>query len=435
MHSRSGGKCTSGILALLLALVAATAFLSALGIAQNASKKLSKQDVIDLLTGDVSSADVAQEARKSGVSFQVTAAVEKEIRDAGGTDDLIQVLKTLAPRVTPPPTNNPPVSPPASPTGLLIEAHPGQSQVYIDDEPVGSTSQGGRLKLTRLTPGEHRVRVSMSGYQDYEQTVNLTPGVVATVTATLQKIETPSISPPIQTPQPEQPSTVASGQPGYLGVLPMEQQPAGARGVVLSGAQPGGPAEQAGLKNYDTILAVNGRQVTTPQALRQALSSHQAGDVVQIMWYNGSTTVTRQVRLAAWPTQAQPPNPPQVQPPFQPPVQPSQPPTLTRMPQNGFVTFAVAHDHGQSGQNYCVGVMAIGNGMIYYKSTNGVHTFEIPLNSIREAKRNAVYLVGFGAFHIRTKKNTNFNFVALNQQGQYQPPDAVLTAIDNAMGH
>jgi hypothetical protein len=78
--------------------------------------------------------------------------------------------------------------------------------------------------------------------------------------------------------------------------------------------------------------------------------------------------------------------------------------------------------------------MSIGNGMIYYKSTNGVHNFEIPLNSVREARRNAVYLVGYEAFHIRTKRGTNYNFAALNQQGQHQPPDAILTAIDNAMG-
>ena len=45
-----------------------------------------------------------------------------------------------------------------------------------------------------------------------------------------------------------------------------------------------------------------------------------------------------------------------------------------------------------------------------------------------------MYLVGYGAFHIRTKEGTNYNFAALNQQVQPQPPDAILTAIDNAMG-
>ncbi len=191
---------------------------------------------------------------------------------------------------------------------------------------------------------------------------------------------------------------------------------------MLSGAQPGGPADQAGLKAYDTILTVNGQPVTTPQQLRNTLSSHQAGEAVQVTWYNGSTNVTRQIRLVAAPA------------PGQATVQPSTPPTVTNMPHNGFVSFRAAHDHGRSGQDYCVGVMSIGNGMIYYKADNGIHTFEIPLNTVREARRNTVYLVGYGAFHIRTKKGSNFNFAALNPQGQVQPPDAILTAIDNAMG-
>ena len=78
--------------------------------------------------------------------------------------------------------------------------------------------------------------------------------------------------------------------------------------------------------------------------------------------------------------------------------------------------------------------------MIYYKGTNssagpsGVHNYEIPLDSVKEAHRNAVYLVAIGAFHIRTKRGSNYNFVLLNAQGQYQPPDSVLDAIDNAQG-
>jgi hypothetical protein len=56
------------------------------------------------------------------------------------------------------------------------------------------------------------------------------------------------------------------------------------------------------------------------------------------------------------------------------------------------------------------------------------------LNSVREARRNVAYLVKLGAFHIRLKKGTNYNFVAINQQTQPQPPDPILTAIDNARG-
>jgi len=94
----------------------------------------------------------------------------------------------------------------------------------------------------------------------------------------------------------------------------------------------------------------------------------------------------------------------------------------------------VMHDHGSNGTNYCVGIMAIGNGTIQYRSTTGIHSFVIPLNEVREAKRNGVYLVAMGGFHIRLQKGTNYNFVAITPYGQYQPPDMILTAIDRATG-
>jgi hypothetical protein len=432
MRSHSGGKRIPRTLALLLALIAALAFVPPIGNAQKSVKKLTEQDVIDLLTGDVSSADVAAEAQKSGISFQVTTAVANRIRAAGGTEDLIRVLRTLAPHTTGTPVSTPHTGPGASPPTLLIESNPGQSQVYVDDEPVGTTSKEGRLKLTRIPPGSHGVRVSLSGYQDFEQTVTLTGGQVTTVAATLQPGGAPvavtPVTPPVS-PQPEEPEVVNPSQPGYLGILPAEQQPVGARGVVISGVQSGGPAAQAGIKAYDTILAVNGRAVTTPQDLRAALASHQAGQVVQITWYNGTKTVTQPIRLTNFPTGGQTTT--------QNTTQTILPPSLLNLPHNGLVNFTAAHDHGQSGKEYCVGIMSIGNGMISYKGakgTNGVHNFEIPLKTVKEARRNAVYLVAIGAFHIKTRKGTNYNFVVINAQGQYQPPDSILEAIDTARG-
>jgi hypothetical protein len=100
-------------------------------------------------------------------------------------------------------------------------------------------------------------------------------------------------------------------------------------------------------------------------------------------------------------------------------------------------SFYVAHDHGQNGQNYCAGILTIGNGMIIYKGLKGngpIHNYEIPLSTVKEARKNAIYLRLLGAFHIKLTKGSEYNFVALNQQGQFQPPDTVLTAIDAALG-
>jgi hypothetical protein len=409
MGSHSGDKRYSSLFALLLALWVAMALLPSLGNAQRAPQKLSVQDIIDLLTADTSSDDVAKTAKDEGISFQVTASVEKKIRDVGGTDDLIKTLRSIAPvlHTNVPPPNPVPPHPVVSSPVLMIESRPGQCQVYVDDEPVGSTSTEGRLKLTRVVAGDHRVRVTQSGYTDFEQNITLAGGETATVTATLQQIQTPTPEPVIPKPQPPPPS-----QPGYLGV--QVKASANGRGLAVVSTVPGGPAAQAGLQPNDTILAVNGQLVNSNQELKAALAGHGAGETVQISWYGGSGAVTRAVQLSG---QAPVPPPPPGQ----------------------VATFAVAHDHGQNAQNYCTGVMTIGNGMIYYKGIKGsagnnIHNYEIPLDTIREVRRNTVYLLALGAFHIRTKKNSNFNFVALDQQQKPTTPDAVLTAIDAAMG-
>ncbi len=414
--------------AVLLAFAAVLAF-APTGGSTPSSGKLSVQDVVGLLTGDVPSDQVAAEAEKDGISFQVTPSVEKQIRGAGGTDALIEELRNLAPRSSNPAAPAPRPNSPASPPTLVVESSPSQSQVYVDDEAVGITSPQGRLRLTQFPAGQHSVRVTQQGYQDYQETISLEAGRVTTVAASLQKMEIPQPNPepqvpaPSPTPEPENPVPQPVGQPGYLGVLPAPQQPEGARGVVISGTQPRGPAAQAGLKAYDTILAVNGQPVTSAQQLRSSLEMHQAGEVVEITWYNGNRNVTRQIRLSTPPAASQvvpPPNPA---------------PSL-RAPRAGVQSFAVAHDHGQSGKDYCTGVLTVGNGVISYRglrSSNGgaVHNYQIPIDTIREARRNTVYLVAIGAFHIRTKHGTNYNFVVINQQGQYLPPDQLLDAIDS----
>jgi len=404
-------KCVAASFLTVLAVVAVLCPFS--GRAQN--KKLSKQDVIDLLTGDVASERVAQIAKNKGISFAMTAADESDIRQAGGADDLIRVLRGLSPESSRPVRTTPSAT---SPPVLIVQSSPGASQVYIDDEPVGSTSHEGRLKLTRFPAGDHQVRVALSGYQDFEKAVTLTEGQTTTLAATLQVVPPAPAANPVQQPATPGNPAATTGQPGFLGVEPMAQQPAGARGVVISGAAPGGPAEQAGLKTYDTIVAVDGRAVRTPQELLSVIGSHHAGDVVLVSWYNGTASVTRQIRLAAQSAAAATPYMP----------------SLNPRPQGLLGSFAVAHDHGQGGQNYCVGVMTIGNGMVVYKSANGQHNLEFPLSSVKEARKNAVYLVAVGGFHIRLAKGTNYNFVALNQSGKWQAPDTLLTFLDQAMG-
>jgi S1-C subfamily serine protease len=84
-----------------------------------------------------------------------------------------------------------------------------------------------------------------------------------------------------------------------LGVRPVEQQPAGSKGVVIFDVAPGGPAGKAGLKANDTILSIGGQAIRTPQDLQAAMASHKAGETVEVIWSSGNSVVTKSVRLSA----------------------------------------------------------------------------------------------------------------------------------------
>jgi len=195
---RCGGIAPKAIVLGLLAIL----FFVSIAAAQKAKKPLSKDDVVGLLEGDVEPVRVADVARSEGIKFEMNAATEKELRDAGADDNLINVLTELSPKPKPssppaaastPPSSTPPTM---SAPVLLIEATPGGAQVYIDDEPKATTSQEGRVRFSQLSAGLHVVRLSRAGYTDYEQKVDLKAGETSTVYATLAAVKAAAVTPP-----------------------------------------------------------------------------------------------------------------------------------------------------------------------------------------------------------------------------------------------
>ena len=60
------------------------------------------------------------------------------------------------------------------PPALEITSEPPGAEVFVDDEPVGRTDpETGRLRLTTLRPGRHRVRLSSAGRDDLVQEIDL----------------------------------------------------------------------------------------------------------------------------------------------------------------------------------------------------------------------------------------------------------------------
>ena len=77
-----------------------------------------------------------------------------------------------------------------------------------------------------------------------------------------------------------------------LGVTTLE-------GVVIAGVQPGSPAEQAGLRERDIVLAVNGRALHSAAELRARLGLTPIGDELELRILRGGETRNLRVRIAA----------------------------------------------------------------------------------------------------------------------------------------
>jgi formylglycine-generating enzyme required for sulfatase activity len=151
----AGGVLCAGLLAL-----------GALG--QEAPHRLSKGDVLKLLNGQVSPHRVGQRARQQGIDFEVTPEVERELRQAGATDELIAALRELAPK----------------PTQIVVQTSP-EAEVYLDDQYAGRASTRGRLVIGNAKPGDHALRVALAGKKNYEQRITVSAGQTASARATL----------------------------------------------------------------------------------------------------------------------------------------------------------------------------------------------------------------------------------------------------------
>jgi hypothetical protein len=225
-------------------------------------KPLSKDRIVQLLKGDVSPARVAELAHQRGIDFEITPDAEKELRNAGATDALITTLRGLAPK------RDTAREEPALPV-LVIESTPGGAQVFVDDEFISRTSSEGRLKI-RLKPGQHRVRLSLEGYSDHEQSAQLVDGSSTELTVRLTQLsKLRGIS--VQ-------DLAADVRQGYKGWW----------AVAITSVLPGSTADVAGFRPGDIIqsLVIGGdtkpSPTGTPAEFRQAVKRCTQSCLVQL---------------------------------------------------------------------------------------------------------------------------------------------------------
>ena len=236
LNGRPKGKTL--IAAVALFLVAGLSLAPA--FAQKTKKPMTKAQVIELLQSGVPSTRVDELVRAYGIAFELSTEVVVDLQDAGARDDLIRTLKEIAPKPEPvaPPAKaepapvQPAAPPPPAPPVLMLETTPAGAEVYVDEERAGKTGPEGKLKMTTLAPGEHRVRISAQGFDDLTRTVELTAGQTNTVAVALTP-QKPAVKETPANPQ------AAGRTPGGAAGLPPGGNPMDAYKAILSGMNGG----------------------------------------------------------------------------------------------------------------------------------------------------------------------------------------------------
>jgi len=178
------------------------AILFLVGVRTSAAQKaepLSEQKVIELLRAKVPSSRVSDIVDDRGIDFDLTHEIEQRVRNAGGGDDLVAALRRASQRHAE--SEGPRTG------GLIIKSTPGETQVYLNDEPKGMTSPEGEIRLPDLQPGSYSLRVSLPGYQSFEKTMTVEAGAAQTLYVTLvqkssarRPTDNPSQLPAVETP-------------------------------------------------------------------------------------------------------------------------------------------------------------------------------------------------------------------------------------------
>lgn len=98
--------------------------------------------------------------------------------------NLSQPAATSTPVTEPTPTTVPaPTTSTAASATVVIKSDPVGAEITVGDKFMGTT-----LSTLKLTPGEHTISISKSGYKEWKRTITLNPGSEITLDASLEKL-------------------------------------------------------------------------------------------------------------------------------------------------------------------------------------------------------------------------------------------------------
>lgn len=134
-------------------------------------KPLTREQVLQLVVGGVPSERASMLVKQRGIDFVPDQDYLETLRVAGAEEVLLAALRTAGEALT---------------AELEIETSPN-AEVFLDGQLAGRASADGRFAV-KSKPGIHALKVSLAGNKDFQQNVTLIAGQVNKVAATLAEL-------------------------------------------------------------------------------------------------------------------------------------------------------------------------------------------------------------------------------------------------------
>ncbi|HWY46407.1 MAG TPA: PEGA domain-containing protein [Bryobacteraceae bacterium] len=118
-----------------------------------------------------------------GIDFALGSEELDKLKAAGANDDVLELIKSKA-KVSAAATAH--VAPKPAPTGgIALNCSPGECDISLNGKSIGPTL-GGKLEVSKLTPGKWVVDFKKDGYLGHQNTATIEADKVATLTTVLE---------------------------------------------------------------------------------------------------------------------------------------------------------------------------------------------------------------------------------------------------------
>jgi PEGA domain/PDZ domain len=157
---------------------------------------------------------------------------------------------------------------------VSITSSPDGAEIFID-----SIGRGHAPALPQLKPGKHTVQLVLSGYEDLVDEIDVRGGSIVNVTGKMGNVEGgKSRFSNVSTLN----DVAVSPRIASIGVFSDGNPTVRHDGVTLTSVSEGGPADQAGIKVGDVILAINNHYLFTVSELKEEISHYPPGTKVAV---------------------------------------------------------------------------------------------------------------------------------------------------------